>query len=192
MLLAPHDLEMAGDISREAVAAVVHGLLERHTYVVCDTWSFLDEVTETLLEKADDLLVVTTPEVPALRHTKSFLEHISRNELTLWTDHAGAQPFSQRERHCAAGYSETSALSGRREYSERGSTDYAQHQSRRAGCDGAPQSWTSQSFINLAAYVAGDSAQLISLERSGGKKAGKGSLPGAKERRSLFSLVRGA
>lgn len=39
-------------------------------------------MTETLLEKADDVLVVTTPEVPALRHTKSFLEHISRNELT--------------------------------------------------------------------------------------------------------------
>jgi len=55
-----------------------------------------------------------------------------------------------------------------------------------------PQSWASQSFLNLAAYVAGDGAQLISLERLGGKKAGKGVLPGAKDRRSLFSLVRGA
>jgi hypothetical protein len=51
-----------------------------------------------------------------------------------------------------------------------------------------PQSWASQSFLNLAAYVAGDGAQLISLERLGGKKAGKGVLPGAKDRRSLFSL----
>jgi len=192
VLLAPHDLEMAGDISREAVAAVVHGLLERHTYVVCDTWSFLDEVTETLLEKADDVLVVTTPEVPALRHTKSFLEHISRNELTRGRITLVLNRFPsvngialqdiQKHLRYPVGANIPSEGQPITHSINRGVPVVMAH----------PQSWTSQSFINLAAYVAGDSAQLISLERSGGKKAGKGSLPGAKERRSLFSLVRGA
>jgi pilus assembly protein CpaE len=190
-LLAPHEPDAAGDISGEAMTAVLHGLLARHTYVVCDTWSFLDEVTETLLQKADDVLVVTTPEVPALRNTKSFLEHITRNELTRGritlvlnrfpsVNGIALQDVQKHLRYPVGANipSEGQPIT----HSVNRGVPIVMAQ---------PHSWASQSLLRLAAYVAGDSANLISLQHSGEKKTGKIALPGVKGRRSLLSLMRG-
>jgi hypothetical protein len=65
-MLAPPSPEIAGEITGEQLDTLLDRLLERHTYVVADTWSFLDEVAWTLLRRADELVVVTTPEVPSL------------------------------------------------------------------------------------------------------------------------------
>lgn len=191
VLLAPHELDAAGDISGDAMAAVLQGLLARYTYVVCDTWSFLDEATETLLQKADDVLVVTTPEVPALRSTKSFLEHLARNELTRGritlvlnrfpsVNGIALQDVQKHLRYPVGANipSEGQPIT----HSVNRGVPIVMAQ---------PHSWASQSLLQLAAYVAGDSANLISLERSGEKKAGKVTLPSVKGRRGLLGMMRG-
>lgn len=191
VLLAPHELEAAGDISGDAMTAVLQGLLARYTYVVCDTWSFLDEATEALLQKADDVLVVTTPEVPALRSTKSFLEHLARNELTSGritlvlnrfpsVNGIALQDVQKHLRYPVGANipSEGQPIT----HSVNRGVPIVMAQ---------PQSWASQSLLRLAAYVAGDSANLISLQHSSEKKTGKVTLPGVKGRRGLLSLMRG-
>ncbi|MFQ3631468.1 CpaE family protein [Roseiflexus sp.] len=191
VLLAPHELEAAGDISGDAMRAVLQGLLARHTYVVCDTWSFLDEVTETLLQKADDVLVVTTPEVPALRNTKSFLEHLTRNELTRGritlvlnrfpsVNGIALQDVQKHLRYPVGANIPSEGQSITHSINRGVPIVMAQ-----------PHSWASQSLLRLAAYVAGDNANPISLQHSGNKKTGKFTLPGMKGRRSLLSLMRG-
>jgi pilus assembly protein CpaE len=191
VLLAPHELEAAGDISGEAMIAVLQGLLGRHTYVVCDTWSFLDEVTETLLQRADDVLVVTTPEVPALRNTKGFLEYLTRNELTRGRITLVLNRFPsvngialhdvQKHLRYPVGANIPSEGQPITHSINRGVPIVMAQ----------PHSWASQSLLRLAAYVAGDSANLISLQHSGEKKSGKNALPGMKGRRGLLSLMRG-
>ncbi|GIV99322.1 hypothetical protein [Roseiflexus sp.] len=171
--------------------AVLQGLLGRHTYVVCDTWSFLDEVTETLLQRADDVLVVTTPEVPALRNTKGFLEYLTRNELTRGRITLVLNRFPSVngialhdvQKHLRYPVGANIPSEGQPiTHSINRSVPIVMAQ---------PHSWASQSLLRLAAYVAGDSANLISLQHSGEKKSGKNALPGMKGRRGLLSLMRG-
>ena len=81
VLQAPADPEQAGDISSAQLAAIVGYLRTRFCYVVIDCWSFVDEITETLVGGVDRVVVVTTPEVPALKSTKLALDYFTRRGL---------------------------------------------------------------------------------------------------------------
>jgi pilus assembly protein CpaE len=191
VLLAPNTPDVAGEVTEHQITSILEALLERNTYVVCDTWSFLDEVTETLLSLADEVLVVTTPEVPALKNTKFFLEHMNQQGLTRGrttlvlnrfpsVNGIALQDVQKHLRH-PVGANIPSEGQFVTHSVNRGIPVVASH----------PQSWVAQSLFKLAAFISGDDVSTISLMNPG--KAGKTREPErpATQRRSLMRLVRG-
>ncbi|MEI7770400.1 MAG: AAA family ATPase, partial [Chloroflexales bacterium] len=187
VLLAPSSPEVAGEITREQISTVIDSLLLRYSYVIADTWCVLDEVTMTLLGQADEVLVVTTPEIPALKNVKFFLEYLAQHQLTRGrvsivmnrfpsVEGVSLEDVQQHLRHPisanipSAGQLVTYSIN-------RGVPVVLSH----------PQSWVGQSLRRLAAYVAGEQVTTISLEPE--KIKGKGGVNG-EPRRGLFGGVR--
>jgi pilus assembly protein CpaE len=163
VLLAPNEPEVAGDVTREQLDAILDRLLERNSYVVADTWSFLDEVAETLLRRADEVLVVTTPEVPSLKNAKHFLgflrgQDLVHGRITLVlnrfpsVDGISLQDVQQHLRH-PVGANIPSEGQLVTHSVNRGIPIAISH----------PQSWAAQSLLKLAAHVAGDKVSTITL-----------------------------
>jgi pilus assembly protein CpaE len=162
VLQAPSLPDMAADIGAEEVMAVVKALQSRFAYVVIDCWSFLDEITEALIVNADQVLLVTTPEVPALKNTKQALEYFTRHGthhehvalvLNRFPSVKGVTLHDIQEhiRHPiqanlpSDGPAVTFAAN-------KGVPVVQSH----------PESWVAQSFLRLAAWVAGDKVETIS------------------------------
>jgi pilus assembly protein CpaE len=76
VLLPPPTLDLVEDIDTEGMTAVVKALRKYNDFVVVDMWHAIEEATLAIMDLADVLLVVTTPEVPALRSTRRFLDYI--------------------------------------------------------------------------------------------------------------------
>jgi len=70
VLLAPTDLASVETIEPEDVVALLEKLSARFDYIVCDLWSSLEELSMQVMEAADRVLIVTTPELPALHNVK--------------------------------------------------------------------------------------------------------------------------
>jgi len=162
VLLAPSEPELTADMSGRQVAAIVQSLREKFSYVVIDCWSFLDEITETLMSTADQVLLVTTPEVPALKNTKQALEYFARHGVH--RDHVALvlnrfpsikgvtlQDIQQHLRHPiqvslpSDGPAVTYAAN-------KGVPVVLSH----------PDSWVARSFLKLAAWLAGDNMETAS------------------------------
>jgi pilus assembly protein CpaE len=194
VLLAPNEPEVAGEVTAAQLETILDRLLERNTYVVADTWSFLDEVAETLLRRADEVLVVTTPEVPSLKNAKHFLEFLRQQDLahgriTLVlnrfpsVDGISLQDVQQHLRH-PVGANIPSEGQLVTHSVNRGIPIVLSH----------PQSWAAQSLLKLAAHVAGDKVGTITLTPDN-LKGGKGKdkeqpVRGEKERRGLLRFSR--
>lgn len=191
VLLAPNTPEVAGEVSEHQITSILDALLARNMYVVCDTWSFLDEVTETLLSKADEVLVVTTPEVPALKNTKYFLEYmgqqgLSNGRVTMVLNRfpsvngIALQDVQKHLKH-PVGANIPSEGQFVTHSVNRGIPVVASH----------PQSWVAQSLLKLAAYISGDEVSTISLMNPGKNGKNREAERSLRERRSLMRLVRG-
>src|SRR5687767_4978057 len=76
VLLPPLTFEQVDEIDTDGLLAVVKALRKHYDYVVIDIWHSLEDATLSLIDLSDVLLVVTTPEVPALRSTRRFLDFI--------------------------------------------------------------------------------------------------------------------
>jgi pilus assembly protein CpaE len=173
---------VAGEITREQISAVLDSLLLRYSYVIADTWCVLDEVTMALLERADDVLVVTTPEIPALKNVKFFLEYMTQHQLTRGRISIVLNRFpsvdgvslEDVQQHLRQPVSANIPSAGQLiTYSvNRGVPVVLSH----------PQSWAGQSLRKLAAYVAGEQASTISLE----PEKGKGRANDGQPRRGFF------
>jgi pilus assembly protein CpaE len=75
VVVAPPHLDMADVIRPEQVRKLLMRLSELgEGYVVVDSWSSLDDVTLSILDICQHLVVVTTPQVTALRDVHRFLE----------------------------------------------------------------------------------------------------------------------
>lgn len=74
VLLAPPRPEMAELVTADSVRTLVLTLREDFDYVIVDTHSSLDDITLAALDAADRVLVITTPEVPAIKDARVFLE----------------------------------------------------------------------------------------------------------------------
>ena len=75
VLTAPPYLDAADAIHPEEIKELILRLAALgEGYVVVDAWSALDDCALSILEVCDYLLVVTTPQVTALRDTHRFLE----------------------------------------------------------------------------------------------------------------------
>src|SRR5881296_3301081 len=69
-LLAPDSLASVPAIDPDRVVRVVDQLRPQFQYVVCDLWSSLEELTLGTPRIADRIILVTTPELPALRNLR--------------------------------------------------------------------------------------------------------------------------
>jgi pilus assembly protein CpaE len=54
--------------------AVLKALRKNYDYVVVDTWHSIEDATLAVIDLSNELLLVTTPEVPALRNTRRLLD----------------------------------------------------------------------------------------------------------------------
>ncbi len=167
VLLAPSEPELSADMSGVQVNAIIKALRSRFAYVVVDCWSFLDEITETLMAAADQVLLVTTPEIPALKNSKQALEYFTRHGVH--KDHVALvlnrfpsvkgvtlQDIQQHLRHPVQANLP----------SDGPAVTYAANKGIPV-VQSHPQSWVAQSFLKLAAWVAGDNVETISQGPAG-------------------------
>lgn len=76
LLSAPNDGERGEEMTASAARAVVSGLRFQYDASVIDVGSHLTEVTAAVLEEADVVVLVVTPDLPALR--------AARRTLAMW------------------------------------------------------------------------------------------------------------
>jgi pilus assembly protein CpaE len=73
-LLAPDDLDIVDTIETEQVLRLLDQLRPHFDFIVCDLWSGLDQLTRNVMRVADRVLLVTTPEFPAIRDLQRVLK----------------------------------------------------------------------------------------------------------------------
>jgi pilus assembly protein CpaE len=81
VLLAPPQGELAEQLTAEQVSTILAGLRQRHDVVVVDAGAVVTEVSAAAVEGADEVYVVTTPDVPALRGARRLVETWERLAL---------------------------------------------------------------------------------------------------------------
>lgn len=81
VLMSPERIADAEDIDPEKVVRMLNELRKHFAYVVVDTWSFLEDVTMSVLQAADQVLLVTTPEVPSLRDLRRAMSEKDQLDL---------------------------------------------------------------------------------------------------------------
>ncbi len=69
-LVAPENISQLDSLDPHRVVKAVEGLRDHFGYVVCDLWSSLDDLTLAMLRVADRIVLVTTPELPALKNIR--------------------------------------------------------------------------------------------------------------------------
>ncbi len=70
VLAAPPRPELADEITADQVRNVIQFLKSEFAYVVVDTSSTMDDVTLAVLDTADLLVTVATPEIPSIKDTR--------------------------------------------------------------------------------------------------------------------------
>ena len=93
VVVAPPHLDMADSIRPQHLTRLLTRLSELDEgYIVVDAWSALDDLTLAILDLCQHLVVVTTPQVTALRDVARFLEVLSllgydRDKISLVLSH---------------------------------------------------------------------------------------------------------
>lgn len=166
VLQAPAEPEAAADIGAAQVEGIIAALRARFGYVVIDCWSFADEITLALIGASDQTLIVTTPEVPALKNTRLaldyFLRHaVRRDRIALVLNRfPSVKGVTIKDIQEHIGFPIQANLP-----SDGAAVTYA-------GNKGVPvvrthpESWVAQSFFKLAAWLAGDNVSTISTAPS--------------------------
>jgi len=78
VLLGPTDLQVAQGIRPDDLYNVLRCVSKMYDFIVIDAGSYLNENTVTLMDAADRILLVTTPDLGSLHDTSRFL-HLSRS-----------------------------------------------------------------------------------------------------------------
>jgi pilus assembly protein CpaE len=78
VLLSPNDVQVAQGIRSDDLYNIVNGIKKAYGYVVIDAGSALTENTVTMMDAADRILLVTTPDLVALHDASRFIQ-ISRS-----------------------------------------------------------------------------------------------------------------
>jgi pilus assembly protein CpaE len=73
-LLAPPRPEVADTVTPTLVSDVLERLRTQFDIIIVDTGSVLDDVVLNVLDLSDKIIVVTTPEIPAIKDAKLFFE----------------------------------------------------------------------------------------------------------------------
>ena len=83
VLAAPPSPEMADDMTSEIFGKILDHLQRKFAYVVIDTGSALDDVTVTILEKADLILTIATPDIPSIKNSRAFFGILAALEISM-------------------------------------------------------------------------------------------------------------
>lgn len=83
VLLGPYRPEDAERIAPDALKKILTQLTETFDYVIADCASNYDERTLTLLENADQILMVCTPEMGPVKNTSTFIALAQQLEIPL-------------------------------------------------------------------------------------------------------------
>lgn len=78
LLAAPKEADSADDIEPEHVFDVLQKLRESYDYVVLDPQHTFDSITLAALDQCDDIVLVLTLDIPAIRSTQRALEIFDR------------------------------------------------------------------------------------------------------------------
>src|SRR3712207_2097330 len=78
LLAAPREADSADDIEAEHVFQVMEILRERFDYVVVDPQHTFDAITLAALDQSDEILLVLTLDIPAIRSTQRALQIFDR------------------------------------------------------------------------------------------------------------------
>ncbi|HEX5708134.1 MAG TPA: AAA family ATPase [Pyrinomonadaceae bacterium] len=78
LLAAPREADSADDIKPEHIFEVLEILRERYDYVVIDPQHTFDAITLAALDQADDIILVLTLDIPAIRCTQRALAIFDR------------------------------------------------------------------------------------------------------------------
>jgi pilus assembly protein CpaE len=78
LLAAPREADSADDIEAEHVFQVLEILRERFEYVVVDPQHTFDSITLAALDQSDEILLVLTLDIPAIRSTQRALQIFDR------------------------------------------------------------------------------------------------------------------
>jgi pilus assembly protein CpaE len=73
-LLAPPRPDVADMVRADDMREILKNLRLLYNYTVVDTASYLDDVVLTILEISDCILLVTTPDIPAIKNMRLILE----------------------------------------------------------------------------------------------------------------------
>jgi len=74
VLLAPARPEMADLVQAEHMKPLLAQMRQTFGYIVVDTWTSLHDLTLSILDSADRVVLVATPEVPAIKNAKVFFD----------------------------------------------------------------------------------------------------------------------
>ncbi|HEV2802194.1 MAG TPA: AAA family ATPase [Pyrinomonadaceae bacterium] len=78
LLAAPKEADLADDIEPEHIFEVLEVLRERYDYVVIDPQHTFDAITLSALDQADEVVLVLTLDIPAIRSTQRALALFDR------------------------------------------------------------------------------------------------------------------
>lgn len=73
-LLAPPRPEVADTVTAALISDVLDRLRRMFDVIIVDTGSMLDDMVLNVLDLSDKIIVVTTPEIPAIKNAKLFFE----------------------------------------------------------------------------------------------------------------------
>ncbi len=76
VLLAPASPELADLVGPQAMRTILNTLREHFDFLILDTFTSFDEVMLTILDVADQIVLLTTSELPSIKNTKLFFEVI--------------------------------------------------------------------------------------------------------------------
>ena len=97
-LCQPDDIEQMTDVDPEEMFAVIDVAARAYQYVLLDVGSTIDDVTGLIMSVADQIILVTTPDVVAVRaahRTIRALQHvgIEKKRISLVLNKVPAKPF---------------------------------------------------------------------------------------------------
>jgi pilus assembly protein CpaE len=78
LLAAPREADLADDIEPEHIFEVIEILRERFEYVVIDPQHTFDAITLAALDQSDEIVLVLTLDIPAIRSTQRALQIFDR------------------------------------------------------------------------------------------------------------------
>ncbi|HEY9282840.1 MAG TPA: AAA family ATPase [Pyrinomonadaceae bacterium] len=78
LLAAPGEPDLAEEIEAEHVFELIELLRERHDYVVIDPQHTFDSITLAALDQSDEIILVLTLDIPAIRSTQRTLQIFDR------------------------------------------------------------------------------------------------------------------